>query len=446
MLRKFHLVIALLICFLAVGRSAGQKSYVLGGRFDRTFGENGLMIAGRALTAPIGIISAHRLTDGKLLIVFNRFDGASGPTIWTTRHLSNGEIDLTYGTNGFSRVTKTEGLIGKIAEFEKSGKIIVAGGIFTDTRRNDMFVLRFDENGQVDESFGQNGLVQLDHSAGDAIGDEEITGLSLLSDGKIVVGGISSQRTEDNNNSTFIVLSRLLPTGKPDSSFGVEGHSKTFLTNGVGPGDLRMAIQNDKKILVGTAIVISVAGSPNDYESSTKVFRFRTDGSLDADFGKSGSQILWSDFNTTFRRIVQLPDGKILTLSGTFQFSRLNSNGSFDSFFGNGGKNFLYDFSAWDFQVLESGKILAVGVVGESESPFGNKRVGIVARYFSDGTPDVRFGYLSKTKVNIPKNSIEFFTLLFGVEPYFLAVGRIEDLNQSPILSKPVISRFYLGK
>ncbi|MDQ3748191.1 MAG: delta-60 repeat domain-containing protein [Acidobacteriota bacterium] len=128
------------------------------------------------------------------------------------------------------------------------------------------------------------------------------------------------------------------------------------------------------------------------------VVRYNSNGSLDASFGIGGSVIM--DFggsgSSVAHAVALQPDGKIVAagLNGSnFALARLNSNGSLDSTFGNGGKVttdfFGFSDSARAIIIQPDGKLVAAGEVGVAAGlalDFG------LARYNSDGSLDMTFG------------------------------------------------------
>jgi uncharacterized delta-60 repeat protein len=140
------------------------------------------------------------LGDGRVIVsgaAFNVSDMAFEMVV--LRLLSDGTYDNTFGVNGEVRFD-----IGLGSDFAYSlvlqpdGKIII-GGSANDGNDDNFCIIRINEDGSLDPSFGNNGVVITEISAGyDAIADME-----LQSDGKLVVGG-----TARVGNNDDIVLAR----------------------------------------------------------------------------------------------------------------------------------------------------------------------------------------------------------------------------------------------
>jgi uncharacterized delta-60 repeat protein len=120
-------------------------------------------------------------------------------------------------------------------------------------------------------------------------------------------------------------VGRLLPNGTPDASFSAAALTDTWV--------LDTALQPDGK-LVGV-------GHAN---SKLQVFRLRSDGSLDADFGVGGLVQISAGSGAAGHSVIIDPDGRIVVAGTRFQSGvqglilvRLQPNGALDASFGTGG-------------------------------------------------------------------------------------------------------------
>jgi uncharacterized delta-60 repeat protein/MYXO-CTERM domain-containing protein len=120
-------------------------------------------------------------------------------------------------------------------------------------------------------------------------------------------------------------VGRLLPNGTPDASFSAAALTDTWV--------LDTALQPDGK-------VVGVGNS----NSKLQVFRLRSDGSLDADFGVGGLVQISAGSGATGHSVIIDPDGRIVVAGTRFQSGvqglilvRLQPNGALDASFGTGG-------------------------------------------------------------------------------------------------------------
>jgi uncharacterized delta-60 repeat protein len=128
--------------------------------------------------------------------------------------------------------------------------------------------------GQIDRTFGDNGLVKVQYGSNMTAG-----GLVIQPDRKIVVAGVLTQ-TGSNNPRFFIA--RYNSNGSPDLTFGTNGVTVTALGNlnsAFGSGLVRQP--DGKLVAVGT--VCCTAG-----DCDVVAARYGTSGFLDTTFGNGG--------------------------------------------------------------------------------------------------------------------------------------------------------------
>jgi len=418
----------------------------LAGKFDRSYGENGFAHIGQSIGQPMDSCCFHQLSDGRLVVVLSIFESQES-SIWIARSQPNGALDTTFDDDGYVRLPNSDRFYAYTSELQPDGKIVIAGQVFRDQRRFDMFVTRVNPNGSLDTTFGNNGYFELDLSVGKQWSTEIIHSLRLLSDGKIIIGGISSLPSlVAPASQTNSIVARLNSDGTLDNSFGTNGVRSVFYGNSNFLSNVRISVQTDGKLLYGISNLVQLSSSPSDLAYSTRVMRFLPNGDLDSSFAKNGVAEISTENSFSFEKLVQLDDGKILCLSGLYRLTRLNSNGSFDDSFGNGGKLNVIDFSACDLSILPTGKILVSGYATAYEPPFGNKRVGVVTRFFPDGSRDIRFGHNSMTQIALSEHELAYGPIAFRNDGSFLVLGWKRNLNDSPQQGKPVLSRFFFGK
>jgi uncharacterized delta-60 repeat protein len=236
---------------------------------------------------------------------------------------------------------------GYSVAIQGDGKILLAAQSFV-TVNVDFLVIRLNENGSLDSTFGTDGLALVDIS-----GDDLVYAMALQTDGKIVVAGTSGM--------DFAAI-RLNTDGSLDTSFDTDGKVKTPVTIGE---DIATALtlQNDGKIIL--------AGVTNAPGNLNLLVRYNTDGSLDASFDSDG-MVITSNTCTVYGVKVQT-NGKIVAV-GTYPVSasldfvviRYNADGTVDLTFDNDGVvttdlGFGTDDIAYATSIQANGKIVVVG-------------------------------------------------------------------------------------
>lgn len=243
--------------------------------------------------------------------------------------------------------------------------------------------------GALDPSFGVGGKVNIDFSND----RDEAFVVKVQKDQKLIIAGLS--RNFGNND---FALTRLHPDGSIDHSFGMNG--KVVNPIGVG-GDFisDIGIQSDGKIIaVGNSNLINAA---SEVESDIAISRYTKNGVIDNTFGNNGmvTYDLSGTYDIANAAYVQ-SDDKIIVVGYTglngsrdFFILRLNSDGSLDNSFGNGGQtkiDFLgNDDEAKAVSISSDGKIYVAGY--SVDNNIFRSEVAIVCLN-SDGSKYLNFG------------------------------------------------------
>jgi len=257
------------------------------GTFDNTFGINGIVFYNGAMNGDDGGNAVAIQSDGKIVVV-----GQSSGGVSLLRYTSEGILDTTFGVNGVVTYGVANGVCAgdAVAILSDEKIIVMCSSSF------DLLFLKFNSDGTLDASFGNNGtLIYSDaNNAGRA--------MALQLDGKIVVVGslfneIPTQRTYDAS------VLRFNADGTLDTTFGTNGavlhwdyrHNET---------NNAAAIQPDGKIVV-----------VGDHYYSFLLARYYSDGTLDANFGINGSFIGYGYYSTLSPKAISIQsDGKVVVM------------------------------------------------------------------------------------------------------------------------------------
>ena len=207
---------------------------------DVAFGENGLStaIVPEGYNPSFGILQE----DGK--IVTGGFLLGNTTESIILRFSPDGVLDSSYGTNGIALIKYfNEDHFAYSVALQADRKLLVVVGI-THGGKRDFCVLRYKENGMVDDSFGDNGRVITPLSAG----SNTAHAVGVQNDQKILLAGFLS--TTPNHN---FAIARYTSTGDLDSSFGIGG--KVISDFGEDDLSFSMAIQPDNKIVLAGHII-----------------------------------------------------------------------------------------------------------------------------------------------------------------------------------------------
>lgn len=257
-------------------------------------------------------------------------------------------------------------------------------------------------------------------------------------DGKIVLGGWSG----DAEATSDIALARYNSDLTLDTTFDGDGKVTTSLGERT---DLvyGLAIQNDGKII---AVGVSFLGP---IKRQIVVLRYKSDGSLDASFDADGVVRLTvgeSGADTANAVAIQ-PDGKIVVAASAwmlvdprvpklsqndFCVIRLNEDGSLDTSFGDAGK-VITDFGLgsdvpYSIVLQSDGKIVIAGMTGNGM----NQDFGL-ARYHSDGRPDLEFGKAGIVRTDFFDEDDIINSITVGSDGDIFAVGHAIRAGRSDI-------------
>lgn len=236
--------------------------------------------------------------------------------------MDSGGLDPTFGTGGVvTTPVGTDAFVSSVA-VEPDGKI-VAAGVAKIGGQNEFALVRYNADGSLDASFGDDGIVTT------AIGESssQAYGVAVEPDGNIVAVG---QSLEDSRLNMTLV--RYKDDGSLDGSFGQGG----IVTTPVGSSEATassVAIQSDGRIVV--------AGSASD---GFALVRYQSDGSLDSSFGAGGVDHFptvpgFPGFTNASGVAIE-SNGKIVAVGGSgseISVVRVNANGSVDDGFGEQG-------------------------------------------------------------------------------------------------------------
>ena len=286
--------------------------YNVDGSLDTGFGNAGVIqteIIGRGFTYGVdSIVSLQRLADGRLLTVGNGSTGSDGGVttdehgISMARYNADGSLDTSFGSGGTAS-TLSSVLPGsprlRVAHAELipggNGAFYVGGttwpqGASSDRTDNDLFVAKYQADGTLDTTFGQDGVTQIQRDR--TLSANPTMGMTVLLDGGVqlaydaIVGTYLHPLWDVEVDDVRLTLARLRADGSADPTFGtqgiVTGELKTEVYNYRASN---VTVQSDGSILVGGLAGIAEAES---VASHVMVSRHLADGNFDPAFGQNG--------------------------------------------------------------------------------------------------------------------------------------------------------------
>jgi uncharacterized delta-60 repeat protein len=326
--------------------------------------------------------------DGKILVA----GAAANPnylfSALVMRMNDDGSLDTSFGTDGVAQFNLTgTDHFAYAMRLQSDGKILLAGSAIDANFNNQPIVIRLLENGTLDESFGVNGVAAVPVTEI----DNRFNSLEVQSDGKILAAGhISNPITPDGQTDFDILVARFNTDGTPDTSFGTDG----ILTDGVSENYIddifELALTDDEHIVIGGYTTLP------DFSFDAIVLQYDQSGERDASFGTNGLVQFDNAVQDVALGVVVQPDGKIVAAgtSGGFFFDnrdvlvmRLNSDGTFDTGFGTDGIVLTEVNGAMDeanaVALQADGKIVIAG-----KANVNNLNDALTIRYLGEGDPN----------------------------------------------------------
>lgn len=384
--------------------------------FDEGFGENGVVSPG-IKSSVNGAQSLSLQKDNKIILSGWAYTDEESPSdISIVRLFENGEIDSSFNPDGLFSIGSSSWEDAYASAIQEDGKILIAGRYYNG-RSWDFLVVRFNEDGSIDSSFGQRGFITIDFGKDDRAFD-----IAVQSDGKILICGFAERFNWD------FAVSRFNQDGSIDTTFGEKG---SLLLNIGTYNDVAFSIkvQNDNKIIV--------CGWTYIFESwDFALVRLNPDGSLDKTFGSTGivTTDYYRQYNTSHSVAIQ-SDGKYVAAGYTgkpgssdtdIMLIRYNTDGTIDHSFGDEGivladyKN--ADDFAWVIKVDKYDKLVVGG-----NTTINNSKILEVARFNSDGSPDISFGENGILVTQITGFEEECRDLLIQPDGKILSTGYYTD-------------------
>jgi len=393
----------------ATGGSAFAR-YNLNGNLDTTFGTNGVVLNGPfLLNSNIVLQSTGKIVGG----------GVSKNSFALIRYNPNGTIDNTFGINGIVVTPFTGFTRSFITGIAIQNDNIIAGGQVIKGNTTYFTLVKYNNNGSINTSFGTNGIVNMVLTPAEI----NIRNIGLQSNGKIITGGI-------NTNNLF-ALTRLNVNGTLDTTFGHNGIMLTQFSSKSADTLNSISIASDDKI------VACGSTTATDNNKNFATANYNVNGSLNSAFGNYKPGLSINDFKKTLNitagssnsttGIVQQSNGKIVATGFTdaldpnynFAMCRYDLDGNVDMTFTPTSIDFSFFIGAqnatigsYDIQtcsaVQRDDKIIGAGYSNVLSQKLNFVLIGKVSQIFSfaltrvqqNGLADNSFGKNSLVVTN----------------------------------------------
>jgi uncharacterized delta-60 repeat protein len=323
---------------------------------------------------------------------------------------ARGRPDPSFGTNGTASVNVAVG--GKTVELARGvvvqpdGKVVIGGPVEHDpkaagdaARDTDVALVRFDEQGQLDPTYGTGGIARFDLSTGYAVppttfrGDTA-WGIAALPGNRVVVSGGVPSQTAGRTDLDYAVFA-VDKSGRQDMKFAGDG-LLTYDRNG--------SADSARWIKVAPDGMIVASGYSGDATGAVTpiILRFDAKGKLDKTFGDDGAlpatrflDAVSESYSIGFQgdKIIFAGYGSDAPADKVDLYSvRLTKTGKWDKTYGNDGVARVDlaadEDRARDVTITKQGHVVAVG----STKPTPTDLSGLVMGFDANGKRLEAFG------------------------------------------------------
>ena len=367
-----------------VGTSAGlywrfERFDSLGQRVD-TFGSHGVVMF-KARNAN-SYLSGVEMSGTSFFAMGS--DGAKGYVI--AKFSPTGALDGSFGTRGQVQLTVDKRMLVSTADFEvgADGSMHVLGNLADPVSqlRVNSFVVRLGAKGRPDTSFSGDGIALVDVTK--AAISQNLTQLAVDSSRRVVVAGSRIAAVGQE-----MVVTRLTPAGRFDTSFSGDGVAPLQPTRGAVSSYSAVNVLADGSVLLGGSSRTGVGASQR---TAANIVKLTKTGRMDVRFSGDGLARVAESANATHvpTDLVRLPNGSMLmSTSPVGLVSRpalligLTSAGKLDTAFGSKGfQNVLFKAGGRSFinQMVPSTDGTSITAVGGTVVGAGTS-TGAIARF-----------------------------------------------------------------
>lgn len=221
--------------------------------------------------------------DGKVIAAGFADTNPSDPStrdVAVARYNTDGTLDKSFGTDGEVMVDVAgdhDWSYGVAVDY--AGRILVNGFTFTNGQR-DILLLRLDDTGALDNTFGNNGIIVRDF---DGVSDSS-NDVVVQRNGKAIVAG--NQGTQAGG--AILTVLKYNEDGTPDDTFGTDGVATVDFGSTRASAN-RVVIQKDCKLVVAGFAQVDNGDESTDMLAAA---RLNGDGSLDTTFNGTGTVVI----------------------------------------------------------------------------------------------------------------------------------------------------------
>lgn len=386
------------------------------GTLDTSFNSVGYTITGFQYTS-VGKDVALQ-PDGKILVAGHTWNGNVN-TVAVIRFNNNGTLDQTFANNGkFIMSSSNKNYLVNRIKLEDDGNLIVAGFVYESGEdQQDHFLARISEQGTLDAGFGNSGIVVTNFGA-----DYQnwINDIHVLSNGKIVTTGFSGVF-----GLPFPMVVRYNSNGSVDTSFANNGYLSIAPQNNSLPSLFKSVTADSNNNLYFAGFTIGTS----NYYSDSIIVKTDSNGNLDTSFGVNGIKTFQANPNQNDGLdVIKFHPSGALILGGSLRVdwstikifvSSMDLSGNINTNYGNNGVVTFEGVTTpnilKDMEIQNVDKVLLVGDVGND----------ILLTRFTQSPLGIE--EFSKNAISYYPNPVQDILTIKSTSKEFQLIGKIYD-------------------
>lgn len=371
------------------------------GSTDTTFGVNGEVITdvfGENLN-DFGICNCIDSQDRIIVAGLRQYDEPFVLDILVLRYLQNGNLDTSFGVNGVVNIPTINNLnfIYQVIT-DSNDNILITGS----TGETDQITIKLlGTNGSIDTSFGLTGegYTLLEFNIGETYCPSANYSIKIDSQDRILVSG-SIILPEVDGNTNFII-GRMNSNGIPDLTFNPDLTGYIIIDiSGSKSNDLALsiAIDGEDNYYLG-----GYSQNPNTNETTVSIIKCLQEGIIDDTFGDSGTASLKINDDTYANSLLIDSQNRLLisgytnnpTESNNFFVARFTINGILDTTFNNIGYV--------ETDIINNSNDIALSMLIDSQDRIvvwglidGEPSNSVIVRYRESGNIDSKYRFYTK--------------------------------------------------
>jgi uncharacterized delta-60 repeat protein len=212
--------------------------YLPNGTLDSSFGTGGVARDTPPVCCDLAQATGLAVDTHGRIVVSGWINNSEPADSFVARLTNDGHLDSTYGDGGVARLE-----LGDVQPPNSAAnglaldgdEAIIGGRVLRASGDEDLMLVRLDQNGDLDATFGDGGLV----TARAGNDDDYVANDVALWNGKILVTGVRGPVLNVSANRNYLLARFDADDGALDTSFNSEGTDPGWVFAGAGDGDPR---------------------------------------------------------------------------------------------------------------------------------------------------------------------------------------------------------------